>query len=197
MPASATGAHARARPTPPAAAPRRAAGAANARPGDRSWPAALRPRNARVLTGSATCGTAPAATSASQTNSQPVQASTATCTSRPAKRCPQRSTAAGMASIRPRPTSPHPISSASTVICPLCTSNPATIAIGASSKAPALPPRAKHPAPSEGGPSSCHLCANRAARQLDRTRIEHCRLEARAILELAGECGSRTRERGA
>ena len=38
----------------------------------------LRPRNARVSTGSARCATAPAATSASQTNSQPVHASTAT-----------------------------------------------------------------------------------------------------------------------
>ena len=45
------------------------------------------------------------------------------------------------------------------MICALCTSNPATIAIGASSKAPALPIRANHLALSGGGPSSCHLCA--------------------------------------
>jgi hypothetical protein len=35
---------------------------------------------------------------------------------------------------------PDTVSSASKVICARCTSNPATIAIGASSKAPALPP---------------------------------------------------------
>ena len=50
----------------------------------------LRPRNARVSTGSARCAVAPAAASASQTNSQPVHASTATWISRPAKRATQR-----------------------------------------------------------------------------------------------------------
>ena len=124
----------------------------------------LRPRNARVSTGSARCGTAPAATSASQTNSQPVQASTATSISRPAKRSAQRATAAGVASIRPRLTSPDSVSSASKVICARCTSNPATIAIGASSKAPALPTSRESLAPSGGGPSSCHLCARAAGR---------------------------------
>jgi hypothetical protein len=38
--------------------------------------------------------------------------------------------------------SPESVSNASKVICARCTSSPATIAIGASSKAPALPPRA-------------------------------------------------------
>jgi hypothetical protein len=38
--------------------------------------------------------------------------------------------------------SPESVSNASKVICARCTSNPAAIAIGASSKAPALPPRA-------------------------------------------------------
>ena len=99
----------------------------------------LRPRNARVSTGSARCATAPAATNASRTNSQPVQASTATSIS-PSKRSTQRATAAGVASIRPRVSSPESVSSASKVICARCTSNPATIAIRASSKAPALPP---------------------------------------------------------
>src|SRR4051794_16626625 len=102
----------------------------------------LRPRSARVSTGSARCGVAPAADSASQTNSQPVHASTATSISRPAKRATQRATAAGVESIRPRITSPVSVSNASKVICARCTSNPATIAIRASSEAPVLPPRA-------------------------------------------------------
>ncbi len=97
----------------------------------------LRPHNARVSTGSARCATAPADTSASHTNSQPVHASTATSIRRPAKRPVHRVTAAGVASIRPRITSPESVSSASKVICARCTSNPATIAIRASSTAPA------------------------------------------------------------
>src|SRR4051812_34458633 len=102
----------------------------------------LRPRSALVSTGSARCGVAPAAASASHTNSQPVHASTATSISRPAKRAVQRVTAAGVESIRPRVTSPVSVSTASKVICARCTSNPATIAIRASSEAPVLPPRA-------------------------------------------------------
>jgi hypothetical protein len=72
-------------------------------------------------------------------NHQPVHASTATSICRPAKRAAQPATAAGVASIRPRLTSPVSVSNASNVICLRCTSNPATIAIRASSKAPALP----------------------------------------------------------
>ena len=54
---------------------------------------------------------------------------------------PRASTAAGVASIRPRLTSPVSVSSASNVICLRCTSNPATIAIRASSAFRQLPPR--------------------------------------------------------
>ena len=100
----------------------------------------LRPRSARVSTGSARCGSAPAAASASHTNSQPVHASTATRTS-PSKRRVQALTAAGVASIRPRLTSPVSVFKASNVICLRCTSNPATIAIRASSAFRHLPPR--------------------------------------------------------
>jgi hypothetical protein len=100
----------------------------------------LRPRNARVSTGSARCGSAPAVASASLTNSQPVHASTATLTS-PSKRLTQAVTAAGVASIRPPLTSPDSVSKASNVICLRCTSNPATIAIRASSAFRHLPPR--------------------------------------------------------
>ena len=46
----------------------------------------LRPRSALVSTGSARCATAPQRSSARQTNSQPVHASTATWTSRPGNR---------------------------------------------------------------------------------------------------------------
>jgi hypothetical protein len=59
----------------------------------------------------------------SQTNSQPVHASTATSMSRPAKRATQRQMAAGVESIRPRVISPVSVSSASNVICARCTSN--------------------------------------------------------------------------
>jgi hypothetical protein len=51
----------------------------------------------------------------------------------------QRATAAGVASIRPRDHLPVYLSGASNVTCARCTSNPATIATGASYKAPALP----------------------------------------------------------
>ena len=88
----------------------------------------LRPRNALVSTGSARCVTAPQRSSARATNSQPVHASTATCTTRPANRPTHCSTAAGVESIFPRNTSPVPVSTASKVICRRCTSNPTTIA---------------------------------------------------------------------
>src|SRR3954447_5856398 len=64
--------------------------------------APLAPRNARVSTGSARCATAPAATSASHTNSQPVHASTATCISRPPNRFAHRVTWSTPAGITAR-----------------------------------------------------------------------------------------------
>jgi hypothetical protein len=70
-----------------------------------------------------------------------------------------RATAAGVASIRPRVTSPVSVSNASKVICARCTSNPATIAIRGLLRVPASRYRANDLAPSRRGPSSCHLCA--------------------------------------
>jgi hypothetical protein len=77
-PASISGARARAGSMSPATGCRRAAGVASARSRDRFWRAGLRPRNRSVSGSSAECGAAPAAASASQTSSQPLQASTAT-----------------------------------------------------------------------------------------------------------------------
>ena len=79
---------------------------------------------------------------------------------RPAKRSAQRATAAGVASIRPRITSPVSVSSASKVICARCTSNPATIAIRASFEFRHLPIARMISRRAEGGPSSCHLSAS-------------------------------------
>jgi hypothetical protein len=92
----------------------------------------LLPRRALVSAGSARCGITPAALSSSQTNSQPVQASSATSIRRPGKRSTQAETAARLESIRPRLSSPVSVSRASKVIWARCTSNPATIAIRAS-----------------------------------------------------------------
>src|SRR5215216_6389696 len=153
----------------------------------------LRPRNARVSTGSARCGTAPAATSASQTNSQPVHASTATCTSRPVKRPTQRSTAAGVASIRPRLTSPVSLSSASKVICARCTSNPATIAIGASFEFRQLPIARTISRRAERGPSSCHLYAKCLWSGACGEVLE---VPSTNRLEVLGECGDLRTELG-
>jgi hypothetical protein len=83
------------------------------------------PRSARVSAGSARCGVAPASERASQTNNQPVPASTATSTSSPAKRPTHFITASGVEGMRPRVSSPVSRSRASKVICALCTSNPA------------------------------------------------------------------------
>ena len=90
--------------------------------------APLAPRNARVSTVSARCATPPARATARATNSQPVHASIATCTSRPQNRPTHSSTATGDAPIRPRQTSPVAASKQSNVICRKCTSNPAMIA---------------------------------------------------------------------
>src|SRR5262249_50823883 len=88
----------------------------------------LRPRNARVSTVSERCAVPPHASRAWATNSQPVHASTATCTSRPANRAIHARTAAGSDAIRPRDTSPVTESRQSNVIWRTCTSNPAMIA---------------------------------------------------------------------
>ena len=104
----------------------------NSRSHSASWRSVLarrlRPRSARVSTVSARCATPPARCTARATNSQPVQASIATCTSRPANDRIQASTASGVDPIRPRDTSPVRASTQSNVIWRRCTSNPATTA---------------------------------------------------------------------
>ena len=92
-------------------------------------------------------------------NSQPVHASTATCTTRPGNPATHSSTAAGVDSSCPRNTSPVAVSNASTVICRRCTSNPATTAPGSSPStncacvtAPASRPPDAIPSPTVGPP---------------------------------------------
>jgi hypothetical protein len=115
----------------------------------------LRPRNALVSTGSARCGTAPARSSAPETNNQPVHASSATCTSRSPKRAAQRSTA-----LRRRVyPSAHEltVSKASNVICLRCTSKPATIVSSGPPSSSGTAISRECFALSRGRPCSCHL----------------------------------------
>ena len=120
----------------------------------------LRPRNARVSTRSARCATAPAATSASQTNSQPVHASTATLhltptkTSRPPRHgrrrrvdpAPHHLPRIGVQRVEGDLRSMH--------IKPGYDRHQGLLySSGFATTRESL-------APSGGGPSSCHLCAN-------------------------------------
>ena len=91
----------------------------------------LRPRSALVSTGSARCATAPLRSSARETNSQPVHASTATWTSAAWEPADPVLDRRGARFQLPRQVSPVTVSRASKVICRRCTSNPATIPPGA------------------------------------------------------------------